>query len=163
VPPADRLALLERYGRLYGELHLAIAFTAAIEGEDAKRVIAQGWDRTPPLPDPGFGAGLLRTRGERRNPAVVLRPSRLIGIECDTPERLQELMALELPSTVTVQSSAPYKLHFWFRSWDTSMPEFVAFPVRGGSDQGRHRPLPDRPARASPERQRLHLPALAPG
>jgi Bifunctional DNA primase/polymerase, N-terminal len=124
---SNRLELLERYGRLYGELHLAIAFTASLHGDDAKRVTASGWDRTAPLPDAGFGTGFLRERGQKRNPALVLRPSRVIGVECDTPERLKEVMALDLPPTVTVQSSEPYKLHFWFRPWNGLMPEYVAF------------------------------------
>jgi DNA-binding transcriptional ArsR family regulator len=109
-----RSQLLERYGRMYGELGLAIAFTSSTTGEGAKRC-GKSWNETSPLPDGDFGASLLKGRGERRNPAVVLRRSNLVGLECDTIEGLEQIQALGLPATVTVQSSKPYKLHFWFR------------------------------------------------
>ena len=126
----ERRELLERYGRLYGSLHLAIAFTRGTEGELAKK-LGTGWPETRPLPDAGFGAGLLAERGQRRNPAVVLRPSGLIGVECDGREAVERFQALGLPPTVTVQSSAPDRLHFWFRSWNGTPPRFVSFRFEG--------------------------------
>lgn len=138
-PAAVRDALLERYGHVYGELGLAIAFTRSISGEDAKRCGA-GWDKTDPLPDGPFGAALLKGRGAKHNPAVVLRRSSLVGIECDTPEGLEQILALDLPATVTVQSSAPHKLHFWFRPPNGSA-SYAAFRLeRAGvcADKGRY-------------------------
>ena len=134
-----RQALLERYGEVYGELGLAIAFTRSVSGEDAKRCGA-GWDKTDPLPDRPFGAALLKGRGAKRNPAVVLRRSGLIGIECDTPEGLEQIVALDLPATVPVQSSAPHKLHFWFRP-PNGNAAYAAFRLeRAGvaADKGRY-------------------------
>ncbi len=138
----SRVALLERYGRLYGELGLAVTFTECVPGGDGnpKRVSLKGWQRTEPLPDGDFGAGLLRQRGQARNPAVVLRPSGLIGVETDTPERLEQLRALGLPETVEVQSSAPHKRHYWFRPPNVQ-PEFVAFRFEASgvtADRGRY-------------------------
>ena len=39
---------LDRHGRAYGDLHLAIAFTDGIEGDDAKRVTRKGSRGTRP-------------------------------------------------------------------------------------------------------------------
>lgn len=138
-----REALLERYGNTYGQLGLAIAFTRSIEGEDAKRCTTD-WHKTTRLPDGPFGAGLLKNRGLTHNPVVVLRESGLIGIECDTPEGLAEIQSLELPVTVTVQSSEPYKLHFWFKP-DTGCSEFAAFRFESAgitADRGRYLLVP---------------------
>jgi len=138
-----RTALLGRYGNLYGQIGLAIAFTRSIEGEDAKRC-STGWDKTDPLPDGPFGAAMLKNRGILRNPAVVLRASGLIGIECDTQSGLQEIVSLDLPSTVTVQSSERYKMHFWFRP-DSGCAEYVAFRFESAgitADRGRYLLVP---------------------
>jgi hypothetical protein len=110
----ERAALLERYGRYYGEQRFAVAFTAAIAGEDAKRVRGS-WDKTAPLADAEFAAGLVGKRGLARNPAIVLRQSNLIGIECDTEQDLAAIEKLGLPATLTVRSSADYRRHFYFR------------------------------------------------
>jgi hypothetical protein len=128
MTPGHRVHLLERYGRLYGDLRLAIAFTETIDPSrgDPKRISTKGWDRTKALPDSEYGAGILKMSGQKRNPAVVLRPSNLIGIDCDRPDRLEQLDALDLPPTVTVQSSEPYKLHFWYRPANGRVP-YVAF------------------------------------
>ena len=139
MSPPDRLALLELYGELYGRLRLAVAFTESIVGDAAKRCRVN-WSKPKPLPDGPFGAGLLKNRGVRRNPVVVLRPSGLVGVECDTLEGLEQLEALALPTTVTVQSSEPHKLHLWFRP-PAGAPEFVAFRFeqRGvTADRGRY-------------------------
>lgn len=139
----QREALLERYGNTYGKLGLAIAFTRSIEGEDAKRCTTD-WHKTTRLPDGPFGAGLLKNRGLTHNPVVVLRESGLIGIECDTPEGLAEIQSLELPVTVTVQSSEPFKLHFWFKP-DTDCSEFAAFRFESAgitADRGRYLLVP---------------------
>jgi len=134
---------LEHYGRIYGELGLAIAFTRSLEGEDAKRCTT-GWDKTEPLPDGPFGTAMLSKRGILRNPAVVLRASGLIGIECDTRGGMAEIGSLGLPATVTVQSSEPYKLHFWFRPWIEGL-EFAAFRFESAgitADRGRYLLVP---------------------
>jgi hypothetical protein len=129
VVGVDRREQLERYGRLYGELRLAIAWTMTNVASDPddkrpKTVTTKGWQHTRPLSDGGFGAGVF-ARGLKHNPVVVLRPSGLIGIECDTEEGLARIDALGLPETVTVCSSLPYKRHLWLRP----SPELEQLPV----------------------------------
>ena len=137
-----RAEQLERYGRFYGEEHLAVIFTAAIEGENAKRVITKGWDKTAPLSDGDYGAAYVKGRGVTKNPAVVLRPSNLVVLECDTEQDLVRIKSLNLPATITVRSSADYKRHFWFRPPHTleALP-YVAFRFESGkltADSGRY-------------------------
>src|SRR3954451_13413436 len=110
---------------MYGQLRLAVASPRSVDGDDAKRCGA-GWDKTEPLPDGLFGSALLAGRGRTHNPAVVLRTSNLIGLECDTVEGLEQVRALDLPETVTVRSSADYKRHFWFRPAN-GRHEYAAF------------------------------------
>jgi len=146
-PGPPREMLLERYGELYGRLHLALAFTVGLSGKDAKRVTTTGWDKTKPLPDGPYGAGLLKNRGVKRNPAVVLRASGLIGVECDTPEGLELIRRLNLPATVTVQSRAEaHRLHFWFRPpADLDVIPYVAFRFEEKAvtaDEGRYLLVP---------------------
>ena len=115
---SDRTEELQRHGRAYGELHLAVAFTAGMEGDNAKRVTSQGWDRTERLPDGAFGAALLAGRGLKRNPAVVLRPSGLIGVDIDGPEgvaHLRRIVPEGMPRTVTVETGKDAGYHLWYR------------------------------------------------
>ncbi len=86
MSPPDRLKLLELYGELYGRLQLAVAFTESIVGDAAKRCGAN-WPKTKPLPRT-LRRRLAEERGRAANPAVVLRPSGLVGVECDTVEGL---------------------------------------------------------------------------
>jgi hypothetical protein len=142
VSANGRHALLETYGRFYGEQHFAIAFTASTEGDDAKRVTSRGWDKTAPLADGGYGASYVAGRGLNKNPAIVLRPSNLIVLECDSEDDLIRIEALGLPETVTVRSSEPYKRHYYFRPPPEleSLP-FVAFRFESGkltADSGRY-------------------------
>jgi prepilin-type processing-associated H-X9-DG protein len=130
---ADRLAVLERCGRLYGELRLAIAWTVtnAATGPDdtrPKQVTTKGWPHTKPLPDPGYAAGMFK-RGLKRNPVLVLgTASNVVGIEVDTEEGLARVEALGLPATVSVCSSKPHKRHYWFRPPpELEQLPFVAF------------------------------------
>jgi hypothetical protein len=112
-----RLEELERHGRAYGELRLAIAFSEGLEGESAKRVTTHGWDKTAPLADSEFGAALLRNRGATRNPAVVLRPSGLLGIDVDGPDGvalLKRIVPEGLPGTVAVATGKTDGYHLWF-------------------------------------------------
>ena len=111
----ERRALLEQFGRYYAEQGLAVVFTVGISGEDAKAVTTSGWQTTRPLRDPEYAAGLLATRGLRRNPAITARTSNLILIDCDTQKGLSEIEALRLPPTWTVRSSADWKRHYYFR------------------------------------------------
>jgi hypothetical protein len=139
MPATDRLKLLERYGRLYGEQRLAVAFTRGIRGEDAKRCGA-GWNDTAPLAGGDVGAAFVRGCGAGRNPAVVLGNSNLVGIDCDGAAEVERLLALELPPTVTVQSSAADQLHFWYRPPNGETP-FCAFRFERGkvtADAGRY-------------------------
>lgn len=137
-----RAALLESYGRWYGEQHLAVAFTAGTTGQDAKRVTSKGWDKTLPLADGGYGASYVAGRGGAKNPAIVLRPSNLIVLECDSAQDLERIDALDLPATVTVQSSEPFKRHYWFRPPpELEALPFVAFRFESGkltADTGRY-------------------------
>ena len=68
----------------------------------------------------------MTSQGLHRNPALVVRASRLIVVETDTPERLAQLEAFGLPRTVTVQSSEAYKRHHWFRPWGAEMPAYAS-------------------------------------
>lgn len=137
-----RVDLLAEYGRFYGDEHLAIAFTSATVGDDAKRVTTKGWDKTTPLADGDFGAAYVAGRGTTKNPVVVLRPSNLIVLECDTEDDLARIMALDLPETITVRSSETYKQHFWFRPpRELEALPFVAFRFESGkltADSGRY-------------------------
>jgi Bifunctional DNA primase/polymerase, N-terminal len=75
----------------------------------------------------------VANRGLARNPVIVLRPSRLIGLECDTPADFDRLERLRLPVTVTVRSSETYKRHFYFRpAADLESLPFVAFRFESG-------------------------------
>lgn len=137
-----RVDLLEQYGRFYGEEHFALAFTAGTSGDDAKRVVTTGWDKTRPLADGDHGAGMLKERGRQRNVAIVLRPSNLIVLECDSDNDLTAIDELDLPSTLTVRSSEPYKRHFYFRPPEgiEALP-YVAFRFESGrvtADSGRY-------------------------
>lgn len=137
----EREDLLEQYGRFYGDQRFAVTFTAAIQGDDAKRVRGP-WDRTGRLADGNFGAALVGNRGKSRNPAIVLRPSELIVLECDTEDDLHRIQTLNLPDTLTVRSSQPYKRHFYFRP-DPAMEmlPYVAFRFESGkitADTGRY-------------------------
>lgn len=138
----SREDLLERYGRWYGDERFAIAFTASNHGEHAKRVTTAGWDQTKPLPSGDYGAGYLRNRGLQRNPVVVLRPSNLVVLECDTEDDLLRIQALDLPVTITVRSSKPYKRHFYFRPPpELDRLPYVAFRFESGkltADSGRY-------------------------
>jgi len=106
---------LERHGRAYGELHLAITFTDGIDGEDAKRVTRKGWPQTKPLPDSDYGAGLVSGRAARHNLAVALGASGLIGIDVDGAEGAALLRRIHpelLPSTITVETGKGW--HFLY-------------------------------------------------
>jgi hypothetical protein len=105
---------LERHGRAYGALRLAVTFTDGLEGDEAKRVTRKGWPDTPRLADAEHGAGLLH-RGERRNPVVVLAASGLVGVDIDGPEGLALLRTIttgDLPRTITVETGNGW--HVWF-------------------------------------------------
>lgn len=138
-----RKEVLERYGRFYGEHHFAVAFTEAIQGDpQAKRVTTPKWQFTRPLADGGTGAAIVGNRGLKRNPAIVLRASGLIGLECDGEEDLLAIEQLELPLTLTVRSSQPYKRHFYYRPpADIEQLPYVAFRFESGrvtGDEGRY-------------------------
>lgn len=140
--PDARVDLLHRYGRWYGQQHFAVAFTAATDGDDAKRVTQRGWDKTVPLADGDYGEALVVGRGAGRNPVIVVRPSNLVVLECDSEPDLARLSELNLPKTVTVVSSAPYKRHLYFRPDPTieQLPA-VAFRFESGrltQDTGRY-------------------------
>jgi Bifunctional DNA primase/polymerase, N-terminal len=123
----NRSELPERYGRVYGELGLAIGFTNTNDPKkgDPKAVLGS-WDKTKPLQSAIQGERMMGA-SLTRNPVVVLRPSGLIGVENDTPEGLKRIESLELPETVTVRSSEPWKRHYWFRPSNGRVPQYVAF------------------------------------
>jgi hypothetical protein len=130
----ERLTELERHGHAYGELHLAVAFTEGLEGLSAKRVRSHGWDKTDPLPDGPYGAALLRGRGERRNPAIVLARSGMFGMDVDGPEgvRLLKQFAPEgLPLTVAVLTGREAGYHLWFLAPEGTSTVFVQLGAEG--------------------------------
>jgi len=138
----SREHLLEAYGRFYGQERFAVTFTATIEGDDAKRVTTKQWDQTKPLATADYAAGLISQRGQTRNVAIVLRPSNLVVLECDTEDDLLRIQELNLPVTLTVRSSKPYKRHFYFRPpADIEQLPYVAFRFESGkltADTGRY-------------------------
>lgn len=109
--------LLERHGRAYGHLRLAIAWTDGLEGAAAK--VSRGWQRNPiRLANADHGAGLF-SRDLTRNPVVSLRASKLVGVDVDgeAGRRLvRELVSDGFPLTVAVRSGrADGGHHLWFR------------------------------------------------
>jgi hypothetical protein len=115
----ERKALLRRLGRWYGEQRLAIAWTNTNRAKGpgdmrAKQVTTKAWQHTRPLASGDAGETVFG-RGLSCNPALVLRPSNLIGFECDSEQDLVAIEELGLPDTITVRSSAPHKRHFWLR------------------------------------------------
>lgn len=134
--------LLAAYGRFYGEQRFAVAFTASTVGEDAKRVTTREWDKTVPLADGAYGESYVAGRGVQKNPAIVLRPSNLVVLECDTEEDLVRIESLDLPETITVRSSKPYKRHYYFRPpAELEALPYVAFRFESGkltADSGRY-------------------------
>ena len=131
---AARRELLEQHGRAYGRLRLALTFTESFEGEGAKRVRATGWNTARPLDDPEQAAAILRVRGEKRNPAVVLRPSGLVGIDVDGPEGVelvQQLAPEGLPVTVTVLTGRTAGYHGWYQAPDGAGSAFVQLGPEG--------------------------------
>ena len=147
----SRAELLERHGRAYGGLRLAVAFTAGLEGDAAKRVTSRGWDKTRPLADPDQGAALLRHRGEHRNPAIVLRPSGLVGIDVDGPEGLELLRRIVpegLPRTAAVETGKQAGYHLHYLAPEGSRSAFVELGPEGVTVKGE--PVPRRAAERSP-------------
>ena len=132
---SERLGELERHGHAYGELRLAIAFTEGITGDPrAKRVSTPGWDKTEPLPDGPFGAALLKGRGLKRNPVVVLRPSRLLGIDIDGPEgiaHLKRIVPEGMPRTVAVETGKEQGYHLWYARPADTQTVFVELGPEG--------------------------------
>jgi Bifunctional DNA primase/polymerase, N-terminal len=116
----DLRQLRERHGRCYGELHLALTFTRSLGLEDDDFKTVYGWKSTRPLPDGDYGAALLAGRGEKRNPAVCLRASGLLGVDIDGEAGralVRELVPVGLPPTVAVRSGrADGGLHLWYRA-----------------------------------------------
>jgi hypothetical protein len=161
---ASREQLLDRYGRVYGSHRLAVAFTQSTTGDpQAKRCVTRGWQTTAPLADAEHGRGLVGNRGRGRNPVIVLRPSNLIGIECDTEEDLVRIDRLALPQTVTVRSSMSWKRHFYFRPpADVDQLPYVAFRFEKGkvtADETRYFVAP--PSLHPTGRMYAFLPGLA--
>jgi putative DNA primase/helicase len=111
----ERLEMLDRCGRVYGRLGLAVVFTDGLDGRAAKRVTQRCWQRARRLADAEFGAALLVGRGEQRNVAVSLRPSGLIGFDIDGAEGLATLEQLELPLPQSVMVISGEGCHHWFR------------------------------------------------
>ena len=112
---SDRRELLERHGACFGEMHLALAFTDGITGEDAKKN-SKGWKQTRPLQSAEQGRGVMAV-GLTRNPIVVLGASGLVGIDVDgdAGRALLRTLAGEVrfPTTVTVISGGGG--HLWYR------------------------------------------------
>lgn len=130
----DRTAALERHGRAYGELHLAVGWTVGLHGDDAK--VSRHWQSRPDrLADANHGAGLFIGRGTTRNPVVSLHASNLIGVDVDgEPGRrlMHELVPSGFPSTVVVRSGrADGGAHAWFRPCAEARHHKIEFSAEG--------------------------------
>lgn len=129
---SGRQELLERLGAYYGEQHFALVFTETNrarhpDDERPKRVTTRAWQTTQPLPHAARGVGVLTSRGQSANPAITLRTSSLVGLECDGPADLARVEEFALPATLTEQTSTPAKRHYYFRP----PPELEALPKVG--------------------------------
>jgi KaiC/GvpD/RAD55 family RecA-like ATPase len=166
---SEREVLLRWIGRWSGEQHLATGWTVTnrAAGPDdlrPKQVTTKAWQHKRPLADGNAGETEFG-RGITQNPAVILRPSGLVGLECDSEEDLAAIEALKLPRTITVRSSEPYKRHFWFRPPSTleTVP-YVAFRFEYGNvfaDDQRYLLMP--PAIHPSGAEYAFLPGLGPG
>ncbi len=136
----DRRELLERHGRAYGELRLAVAFTVGLTGERAKE--SRFWQSNPhKLSTPDEGAAILAGRGFDKNPVVSLRAANVVGVDVDGPAGrllVRKLLPGGFPATVTVQSGrADGGIHLWFRppvGCRTHKIEFSAEGLKVSSD-----------------------------
>jgi hypothetical protein len=113
--------LLEQHGFRYGVLRLAMVFTLGLVVEGmAYKTVRDSWDKKHhALADGPHGAAILKNLGLTHNPAVVLRASRLLGVDIDGDDGralVQELVPGGLPDTVAVRSGrADGGLHLWYR------------------------------------------------
>lgn len=128
-----REKLLQRYGRCYGTLGLAVSWTDGIEGFAAKT--ARHWQTRPDrLPDEAFAAALFR-RGLSRNPVVSLKASNLIGVDVDGEagrSLVQQLIPGGLPETVSVETGrADGGHHYWYRPPQGDWPAKIEFSGDG--------------------------------
>lgn len=121
-----------KIARFWIDNGFAIAWTGTNVGDAAKDVTHKGWKEIPPLEGELENvAGQVAERLKRRNPAVVLRQSNLVGVECDSEEDVKRLVSFGLPETLTVRSSEEWKQHFYFRAHAPSL-DFVAFRFEEG-------------------------------
>jgi hypothetical protein len=137
VTHPSRDELLAVYGRFYGEQHFALVFTdtnRARSPEDTrpKRITQNSWQTTQPLPHAARGEAVLTASGQHRNPAINLRTSGLVGIECDGGLDLADVQALDLPPTLTERTSSPVHLHFYFRAPERDTLPKVGFRFEDG-------------------------------
>jgi hypothetical protein len=136
-----RRELLEHLGAFYGAQHFALVFTQTNrarhpDDDRPKKVTTPAWQTTQPLPHAARGVALLTSRGQHMNPAITLRTSGLVGIECDGDEDLARVHALGLPATLTERTSAPSKLHFYFRAPELETLPKVSFRFESGKLTG---------------------------
>ena len=125
-----------------------------------KQVTTRAWQHTRPLASGDVGETMFG-RGVTCNPALVLRPSGLIGLEGDSEEDLAAIHALGLPDTITVRSSQLDKQHRWYRppaSGDGAVRRFRF--EHGVVSADEHRYLLCPPA-IHPSRRRVLVPARA--
>jgi hypothetical protein len=105
--------LLEECGKIAHRLGLALAWTDSLTGAGAKACSRSGsaaWKNARQLAGTeDEAAAFFVTRARRRNPAVVLGASGLVGVECDDVDELP----VALPETVTIRSRRG--LHRYYR------------------------------------------------
>ena len=100
-------------------LGLAFAWTDGLEGAAAKACSRSGsaaWKNAKPLAkNPATAIGFFTERARKRNPAVVIGASGIVGVEADgdLEQLCRELGVPALPDTVTVASKRG--LHCYFR------------------------------------------------
>jgi hypothetical protein len=165
----EREALLRRLGRWYGEQRFAFAWTntnkaTAPDDMHPKQVRTKAWQHTRPLGSGDAGEAIFG-RGLSCNPALVLRPSGLVALECDSEEDFAAIAGLGLPPTITVRTSQSYKRHYWFRPpAGLDVLPFVAFRFEHGrvyADDQRYLLAP--PALHPTGLEYGFLPGLGPG
>ena len=107
-PRSDELLL--ECGQIGRQLGISFAWTDSLQGAGAKacsRSGAAAWKNAKPLPkDEQAAVAFFLTRARKRNPAVALGASGLVGIEADGElEQLRAELAIPAwPDTVTVRS-----------------------------------------------------------
>ena len=143
--------LLERHGRAYGGLRLAVAFTAGLEAMPRSASRRAAGTRPVRSPTPTRAPRSFATEASIATPAIVLRPSGLVGIDVDGPEGLELLRRIVpegLPRTAAVETGKQAGYHLHYLAPEGSRSAFVELGPEGVTVKGE--PVPRRAAERSP-------------